>query len=170
MRFSSISYIDYPVWRGHREEAKRGPPCEHRIPWNEGVMLPFLLPCAATGLASIVAWCGSDTTPSGSAVVTCLNATARTRRAERAVQSDVLSVWQLLHGTPSAPRISAQRVARFDDHCTSNLFINNKLHPRYSRSIQMTWCPLRLLLQTTRRLRGGCQREKAMDVHPRFKG
>jgi hypothetical protein len=70
-------------------------------------MGPFLLPCAATGLASIAAWCGSDTTPSGSAVVTCLNATARTRRAERAVQSDVLSVWQVLHGTPSALRISA---------------------------------------------------------------
>jgi hypothetical protein len=71
--------------------------------------------------------------PSGSAVVTCLNATARTRRAERAVQSDVLSVWQVLHGTPSAPLISAQRVARFDDHCSSNLFINNTLRQRYSR-------------------------------------
>jgi hypothetical protein len=74
--------------------------------------------------------------PSGSAVVTCLNATARTRRAERVVQSDVLSVWQVLHGTPSAPLISAQRVARFDDHCTSNLFINNKLRQRYSRFIR----------------------------------
>jgi hypothetical protein len=73
--------------------------------------------------------------PSGSAAVTCLNATARTRRAERVVQSDVLSVWQVLHGTPSAPRISAQRVARFGDHCTSNLFINNKLRQRYSRFI-----------------------------------
>src|SRR5215510_5275982 len=102
---------------------------------------------------------------SGAAVVTCLHAAARTLRAARAVQGEVLSVWQVLHGTPSAPRISAQRVARFDDHCTSNLFINNKLHPRYSRSIQMTWCPLRLLLQTTRRRRGGCQREKARDVH-----
>jgi hypothetical protein len=43
-----------------------------------------------------------------------------------------LSVWQVLHGTPSAQRISAQRVARFDGHCTSNLFINNKLRQRYS--------------------------------------
>src|SRR5215471_5141312 len=73
--------------------------------------------------------------PSGSGVVTCLNATARTRWAERAIQGDVLSVWPGLHGAPSAPRISAQRVARFDDHCTSNLFINNKLRQRYSRSI-----------------------------------
>jgi hypothetical protein len=74
-------------------------------------------------------WCH----PSGSAVVTCLIATARTRRAARAVQGDVLSVWQVLHGTLSTPLISAQRVARFDDHCTSNLFINNKLRQRYSR-------------------------------------
>jgi hypothetical protein len=72
--------------------------------------------------------------PSGSAVVACLNAAARTRRAARAVQGDVLSVWQVLHGTPSAPLISAQRGARFDEHCTSNVFINNKLRQRYSRS------------------------------------
>ena len=58
--------------------------------------------------------------PSGAAVVTCLNAAARTRRAERAVQGDVLSVWQVLHRTPRAPLISAQRVAQFDDHYTSN--------------------------------------------------
>jgi hypothetical protein len=146
-------------------------------------MVPFLLPCATTGLASIATWGGSGTTPRGSAVVTCLNAVVRTRRAERAVQGDVIptttflqtcfveprvvgtskttcacrlrpqsrdfahanlvnplkcrcrvmSVWQVLHGTPRAPLISAQRVAQFDDHCTSNLFINNKLRQRYSR-------------------------------------
>ena len=104
---------------------------------------PLLLPCAPTGLASIATWCGSGTIPSGSAVVTCLNATARTRRAERAVQSDVLSVWQVLHGMPSALRISAQRVARFDDHCTSNLLINNKLRQRYSRFIEPLHLPLK---------------------------
>jgi hypothetical protein len=71
--------------------------------------------------------------PSGSAVVTCLHAAARTRRAARAVQGDVLSVWQVLHGTPSAPLISAQRVARFDDRSAHNLLINNKLRQRYSR-------------------------------------
>src|SRR3989475_7561044 len=63
--FISIAYIDYPVWRSHREEAKRGPPCGHRITRNEGAMVPFLLPCATTGLSSIVAWCGSDATPRG---------------------------------------------------------------------------------------------------------
>src|SRR5262249_7884824 len=112
-----------------REEAKRGPRCEHRITRNAGAKVPFLLPCAPPELTSIAAWCGSGTT----AVVICLHAAARPRRAERAVQGDVFSVWQVLHGTPSAPLISAQRVARFDDYCTSNLFINNKLRQRYSR-------------------------------------
>jgi hypothetical protein len=37
--------------------------------------------------------------PSGSAVATCLNAAARARRAARAVKDDVVSVWQVLHGT-----------------------------------------------------------------------
>ena len=71
--------------------------------------------------------------PSGSAEVTWLNAAARLLRAERAVQGDVLSVWQVLHGTLSVPLISAHRVARFDDHFTLNLSINKRLCQRYSR-------------------------------------
>ena len=76
--------------------------------------------------------CGLQTwyNPSGAVVVTCRIATARTRRAERTVQGNVLSVWQVLHGTSSAPHIAAQRVARFDDHCTSNLFISRTLKVR----------------------------------------
>ena len=130
--FSSIGCIDHQVWKGHREEAKSGPPCAHRSTRNEGAMMPFLLPCATAGLASIAAGCRRGTTPSGAVVVTCRIATARTRRAERTVQGNVLSVWQVLHGTSSAPRIAAHRVARFDDHCTSNLLINNKLRQRCS--------------------------------------
>ena len=76
-------------------------------------MVPFLLPCATTGLSSIAAWDGSGTTPRGQQWSPCLNAAARTLRAERAVQGDVLSVWQAFHGTPSAPLISAHRVVRF---------------------------------------------------------
>src|SRR2546427_11154590 len=38
--FISIAYIDHPVWRGHRDAAKRGPPCGHRITrgWNRPIM------------------------------------------------------------------------------------------------------------------------------------
>src|SRR5207302_4533763 len=61
----SIAYIDHSVWRGHRDAAKRGPPCGHRITRNEGAMVPLLLPCATTGLSSITAWCGSGATPRG---------------------------------------------------------------------------------------------------------
>jgi hypothetical protein len=108
------------VWPSQHE--KRGsdgavspPMCDHRVVLHHCVVRE---------------WCN----PSGSAVATCLNAAARTRRAERAVQGDVVSVWQILHRTPSAPPISAQRVTRFDDHCTRNCLLHNKLRQRYSRS------------------------------------
>src|SRR5262245_2119225 len=101
-------------------------------------MVPLLLPCATTGLASIAAWCGCGTT----AVVTGLYAAVWTRRAERAVQGDVVSVWQVFHGTPTAPLISAQRVAQCDNHCTDNLFIDNKLRQRYSRFTRRPGMPL----------------------------
>ena len=63
--FISIVSIDYPVWRGHRDAAKRGPPCGPRITRNEGARVPLLLPCATTGLSSITAWCGRGATPRG---------------------------------------------------------------------------------------------------------
>jgi hypothetical protein len=34
-----------------------------------------------------------------------------------------------------------------------------------TQPIKMTWCPLRLLRQTRRHLRGGCKRENELDVH-----
>jgi len=83
-------------------------------------MVPFLLPCAPQGCPTSQHGAGVVQPPRGSAVGTCLNAAARTLRAEGAVQGDVLSVWQVLYRTPSAPPIPAQRVARFDDHCTRN--------------------------------------------------
>jgi hypothetical protein len=42
--FLSITCIDHPGWRSHREEAKRGPPSGPRLPRNEGVMMALLLP------------------------------------------------------------------------------------------------------------------------------
>src|SRR5712691_5590264 len=85
--FISIAYIDHPVWRSHHEKAKRGPPCGYRLTRHEGAMVPLLLHRCV-----VRAWCN----PSGSTVATCLNAVARTRRAARAVQGDVVSVWQVL--------------------------------------------------------------------------
>src|SRR6266852_3814223 len=87
----SIAYIDHPAWRGHREEAKRGAPCGHRFTRSEGALVPLLFPGAPTGWSSIAAWCGSGATPAGAAVAPGLHAAARTRRAARAVQGDVVA-------------------------------------------------------------------------------
>ena len=47
-------------------------------------------------------------------------------------------------------------------HCGHHL---NPIEVCQTQPIKMTWCPLRLFRQTTRRLRGGCKRENEMDVH-----
>src|SRR6266849_9379766 len=61
--FISIAYIDHPVWRSHREEAKRGPPSGHRITRNGAAMVSWLLPYAPTGLSLIAGWCVIGATP-----------------------------------------------------------------------------------------------------------
>lgn len=126
-------YMYFLVCQGQIEEAKREPPCEHRIRRNEAAIAPFFFLCATTGLSCIVVWYVSGATSRGAAVVTCLNAAARTLRAGRAVQGDVLSAWQVFHGTPTTPLISAHLVARFDAYFTLNLLINNELCHRYNR-------------------------------------
>ena len=63
--FISIAYIDHPVWRSHREEAKRGPPSGHRITRNGAAMVSLLLPYAPTGLSRIAGWCLIGATPRG---------------------------------------------------------------------------------------------------------
>src|SRR2546425_11428975 len=108
------------VWASQHEErgsdgAVAPPMCEHRV---------VLHRCVGRE------WCH----PSGVTGATCLHAAARMRWAARAVQGDVVSVWQVLPGTPSAPPIPAHRVARFDDHCTRNRLLQNKLRQRYRRS------------------------------------
>src|SRR5213594_2457083 len=61
--FISIAYIDHPVWRSHREEAKRGLPSGHRITRNGAAMVSWLLPYAPTGLSLIAGWCVIGATP-----------------------------------------------------------------------------------------------------------
>ena len=62
-------------------------------------------------------------TPSESAVAASLNAAARTLRATRQTQGDVLSLWQGLQRTPRAPPMPAQRVARFAAHWTRHYLV-----------------------------------------------
>src|SRR5213593_3530982 len=63
--FISIVYTDHPVWRSHREEAKRGPPSGHRITRNGAAMVSLLLPYATTGLSRIAGRCLIGATPRG---------------------------------------------------------------------------------------------------------
>jgi len=58
--------------------------------------------------------------PSGSAADAGHEAAARVRGATRAADDGVVDVPQALHGSPSAPPIPAQRVARFAHYCARN--------------------------------------------------
>src|SRR5215831_18620729 len=61
----SIASNAHPVWRGHGQEAKRGPPGGHRITGNCAAMGSFLLPCATTGLSLLAVWCVIGAAPRG---------------------------------------------------------------------------------------------------------
>ena len=56
--------------------------------------------------------------PSGSAADAGFDAAARVLGAARAADDGVVYIPQALHGSPSAPPINAQRVARFDQYST----------------------------------------------------
>jgi hypothetical protein len=65
--------------------------------------------------------------PSGSLGNACRDAVAQARRIERAVDGGVVSVPQALDGSPSALRINAQRVARFEHYRAHNCLSPQKL-------------------------------------------
>ena len=65
--------------------------------------------------------------PSESAADAGHEAAARVRGAARAAADGVVDVPQALHGSPSAPRINAQRVARFDRSRAHNCLSLQKL-------------------------------------------
>jgi hypothetical protein len=65
--------------------------------------------------------------PSGSAADAGHEAAARVLGAARAVDDGVVDVPQTLHGSPSAPPIHAQRVARFDHYRARNCLPPQKL-------------------------------------------
>ena len=66
-------------------------------------------------------WVGFDRcNPSGSDADAGHDTAARVRGSVRAVDGGVVDVPQALHGAPSAPPITAQRVARFDPYRARN--------------------------------------------------
>jgi len=66
--------------------------------------------------------------PAGVAAAARRDAAARGRRSVRAADGGVVDVAQALHGSPSAPPIIAQRVARFDHNHAHNCLPSLKLH------------------------------------------
>src|SRR5712692_4003763 len=64
---------------------------------------------------------------SGSAMDACSDTTAWARRAERAADGGVVYVPRALSVSPRAPRINAQRDARFDPYNTHNCLPPKKL-------------------------------------------
>ena len=64
---------------------------------------------------------------SGSAVAVCRDAPAGAQRAERAANGGVVDISRALSVSPRAPRIHAQRVARFAPYNTSNCLPPKKL-------------------------------------------
>jgi hypothetical protein len=65
--------------------------------------------------------------PNGSAGVACRDAVAQAQRAERAADGGVVDVSRALAVSPRAPRIHAQRVARFAPYNTRNCLPPKKL-------------------------------------------
>ena len=87
-----------------------------RAPYHEEfeAIRPFLLPCAATGVSLLAVWCLIGATLRGAAVDAHRDTTAGVQRAEHTADGGVVDASRALSGLPSASRITAQWVARFD--------------------------------------------------------
>ena len=88
------------VWASH-----------HEALCSNGVVAPHgFTPLIGSDLGVVLERCD----PPGAAVDAGLEAATQARRAERSADGGGVDVPQALHVSPSAPRINAQRVARFD--------------------------------------------------------
>jgi hypothetical protein len=94
------------VWASHHEEL-----C------SDGVVAPHVFdPLVGPDLGVMLHRCY----PPGAAVDADLEIATHALRAERTADGGVVYVPQALHVSPRAPRINAQRAARFDHYCTRN--------------------------------------------------
>ena len=101
------------VWASHHEER-----CS-----DGGVAPPVCAPRVVPHRWVVFDRCN----PSGSAADAGLDAAARVRGAARAADDSVVDVPQALQGSPSAPPMHAQRVARFDHYRARNCLPPQKL-------------------------------------------
>jgi hypothetical protein len=125
--FISTAYIDHPVWRSHREEAKRGPPSGPRISRNKGVMMSLLLPYAPSGLSLIAGWCVIGAIPRGQPRPPAMMPSHGCEGLRLRRMKVLWTVPQALHGVPTAPPINAQHIARCDYYRARNCLPPQKL-------------------------------------------
>ena len=107
------------MWQGHGQEAKRGDAGGQRITRNVkrlGRFSSCVQPPGFPGRGVVLERYNS----SGAAVDACRDAPAWVRQAERAADGGVMDVLRALSVSPHAPRINAQRVARFCPYYTRN--------------------------------------------------
>ena len=102
------------VWAAHPEERRSDevaapPVCDPRVVPHRWVVLDRY-------------------NPAGAAAAARRDAAARGRGSVRAADDGVVDVPQALHGSPSAPRITAQRGARCDHYRAHNCLPPQKLH------------------------------------------
>jgi len=74
----------------------------------------FLLPYAATGLSLLAVGCRSGTTPQGQPWTSAVTLPHGCNGLSAWADGGVVDVLRAFSVSPSAPRINAQRVARFD--------------------------------------------------------
>jgi hypothetical protein len=92
-------------------------------------MMSLFLPSATTGVSRIAGWCVIGATPrGGSRGRRPHDAAARVQGSARVADDGVVYGPQALHGSPSAPPIMAQRVARCDHSRAHNCLPLQKLH------------------------------------------
>jgi hypothetical protein len=126
--FQRASGVERPLPGGEKRRGGRASPHEE---WcSDGVVSPPVCDHRAVPDRGVVPdWC----TSSGSAMDACSDPSVWARRAERAADGGVVDVPRALSVLPRAPRIHAQRGARFDPSNTRNCLPPKKLRQRYSR-------------------------------------
>jgi hypothetical protein len=115
--FLSIACIGHPVWRTHREEAKRSPFSGPRITRNGAAMVAWLLPSMSPGLSLIAGGCWISAPPRGQPRMPVL-CTWRSLFRGRPVPRQLLrSAWldvpTLVPATACHRRSYAERYSRF---------------------------------------------------------
>src|SRR5712691_11587750 len=127
MCFISIVYIDRQVWGKPSRGGEKRTAVWASHPEERGSDAVVAPPVGAPRVVPHRWGVFDRRNPSGSPADAGHDAAARVLGAARAADDGVVDVPQALHGSPSAPPITAQRVARFDHYRARNCLPPQKL-------------------------------------------